>query len=282
MRLGLSEISTVGASFADDVAAYAAAGLDAIGIWEFKLPDDDDANVALLGDAGLAVANCVPAVPSVLQLGIPGMEGPADPDERIEALSASMRRLALYEPESVLFLSGPLGGRTTSDARAIVVEGVRRVAAAAREGGVRVGFEPAHPSQREETAFVNTLADADGLLVEAGVDDVGILFDTYHVWDDPDVLEWVSANAGRVSGVHVGDWPALDRTDRVLPGEGISRTRELVDALRSAGWDGTLDVEIFSTPDAFWGLPVDEAARRARAAAAALAEGRQAVPQTLP
>ena len=62
MRLGLSEISTVGALFADDVAAYAAAGLDAIGIWEFKLPDDDDASVALLHDAGIAVANCVPAV----------------------------------------------------------------------------------------------------------------------------------------------------------------------------------------------------------------------------
>ncbi len=35
-------------------------------------------------------------------------------------------------------------------------------------------------------------------------------------------------------------------------------------------WEGTLDVEIFSTPDGFWALPVDEAARRAYAAVAAL------------
>jgi hypothetical protein len=40
--------------------------------------------------------------------------------------------------------------------------------------------------------------------------------------------------------------------------------------LRTAGWDGYLDVEIFSTPDRFWGLPVEEAARRAHAAARAL------------
>ena len=42
--------------------------------------------------------------------------------------------------------------------------------------------------------------------------------------------------------------------------------RELVETLRGAGWDGWLDVEIFSTPEGFWGLPADEAARRAYAA----------------
>ena len=41
MRLALSEISTVTATFAEDVAAYAAAGFDAIGIWEFKLRSEE-------------------------------------------------------------------------------------------------------------------------------------------------------------------------------------------------------------------------------------------------
>jgi len=35
VRLSLSEMSTPDATFAEDVAAYAAAGFDAIGIWEF-------------------------------------------------------------------------------------------------------------------------------------------------------------------------------------------------------------------------------------------------------
>lgn len=270
MRLGLSEISTVAASFADDVAAYAAAGFDAIGLWEFKLPADDEANMALLREHGLRVANCVPAVPSVLPLAIPGMEGPADPDERIDALCASVRRFAAYEPECVACLAGPLGGRTEDEGRAVLLDGLRRIAATARAAGVRIGFEPIHPTQREEAGFVNSLADADAVLAGADTPDVGILFDTYHVWDDPGVLPWVAANAARVVGVHVCDRPSHDRDDRVLPGEGISRTKELVDALRAAGWDGTLDVEIFSTPDLFWGLPVDEAARRAHAAVAAL------------
>jgi len=270
VKLGLSEISTVGASFAEDVAAYAAAGFDAIGLWEFKLPQDDAANVALLREHGLAVANCVPTVPSLLQLAIPGMEGPAEPEERLEALCASVRRLAAYEPECVACLAGPLGGHSEDEGRALLLEGLRRVAGTARAAGVRIGFEPVHPSQRDAAGFVTSLSDADAVLAEAGAGEVGILLDTYHVWDDPQTLPWIAANPARVAGVHVCDWPARDRTDRVLPGEGISRTRELVDALRAAGWDGTLDVEIFSTPELFWGLPLAEAARRAYTAAQSL------------
>jgi len=109
VKLALSEISTVGASFEEDVAAYAGAGFDGIGIWEFKLPADDRANLALLRAAKLEVANCIPAVPSLLPLRLPGMEGPADLRERIDTLCTSMRRLAAYEPESVLCLTGPMG-----------------------------------------------------------------------------------------------------------------------------------------------------------------------------
>jgi sugar phosphate isomerase/epimerase len=270
MRLALSEISTAGASFAEDVAAYAAAGFEAIGVWEFKLPPDDEANLALLDEHGLAVANCVPTVPALLQLAVPGLEGPASPDERIEAIAASVRRLAAYAPECVLCLSGPSGSRTEEEARAIVADGLRRIAAEARASGVRLGLEPIHPSQRETTSFVNTVADAVTILDDAGLEDVGIMVDTYNLWDDPGAVDWLRAGAARVTGVHVADRPAGNRTDRVLPGEAGSRTRELVEAARAGGWDGSLDVEIFSTPDAFWGLPVDDAARRAHASAAAL------------
>jgi sugar phosphate isomerase/epimerase len=267
VRLALSEISTVNATFAEDVAAYAAAGFDAIGLWEFKLPGDDAANLELLQAHGLAVASCVPAVPSILQLGIPGMEGPPDPEERIDAICASVRRLALYDPECVLCLSGPAGG-DEADARRIVVSGLRRIAVAAHESGVTFGFEPIHASQRDSTAFVNTLDDALALLDEAGLHDVGIMADTFNLRDERP--GWVAANVARITGVHVADPPAGGAPgERVLPApDGPSA--ELAAELRAAGWDGSLDVEIFSTPDGFWSLPVDEAARLAYAAAARL------------
>jgi sugar phosphate isomerase/epimerase len=262
MRLSLSEISTANASFEEDVAAYAAAGFDGIGIWEFKLPADDAANVALLHDAGLGVANCIPAVPSILPLRLPGMEGPPDVRARVDALCASMRRLAAYTPESVLVITGPAHG---PDSQQIVTEGLREIAAAARDAGVRLGLEPIHASQHQTVSFVNSIADAVALLDEAELDDVGIMADTYNLWHEPP--EALRRVAKRITGLHVADEPdEAGRTDRVLPGEGGMHSAELVHALVDAGWNGYLDVEIFSTPDRFWALPVDEAARQAHAA----------------
>jgi sugar phosphate isomerase/epimerase len=266
MKLSLSEISTVNASFAEDVAAYAAAGFDGIGIWEMKLPDDDASNIEQLRTARLGVANCVPAVPSILPLRIPGMEGPSKPRERVDALCASMGRLAAYDPECVLVLTGPA---IDSSSRPVVIAGLHEIAAAASDAGVRLGLEPAHPSQHESVSFVNWISDTLAFLDEAGLPDVGLMADTYNLWrESPGAL---AAIADRVTGLHVADVPLEpDRMDRVLPGEGGIRSAEHVAALRSAGWDGYLDVEIFSTPEGFWALPVDEAARRAFAAVSRL------------
>ena len=265
MRLSLSAISTANATFAEDVEAYAVAGFDAIGLWEFKLPDDDAANIALLREHGLAVSNCVPTVPSFLQLAIPGMEGPADPSQRLDAICASIRRLAAYEPESIVCLSGPLGGRSAAEGRAIVVDGLRRAAGVAAEAGVRLGFEPIHPSQRDTAGFVTSLADALALLDEANADDVGVMADTFNLGREDDEL--LVAASSRVTGLHMADeLPDPMPGVRALPSPG-GRSATLISALRAAGWDGTLDLEIFSTPDDFWSLPVDEAARSAHAAA---------------
>lgn len=275
MKLSLSEISTVGASFAEDVDAYAGAGFDGIGIWEMKLPDDDAGNRARLREAGLGVASCVPTFPSLLPLRLPGMEGPPDPAERVELLCASVRRLASYGPESVLCLTGPAGELDPGEARSLVVTGLREVAAAARDAGVRLGLEPAHPAQHDTVSFVNTVAEALAVLDEAGLPDVGIMADTYNLWHD--APEALAAVHDRVTGLHVADEPAEPgRTDRVLPGEGGHRCAEHVRALATAGWDGYLDVEVFSTPELFWALPADEAARRAHAAVTSLRD--QTVP----
>lgn len=268
MRISLSEISTVNATFEEDVAAYASAGFDGIGIWEFKLPDDDVGNRALIRGAGLEVANCVPSVPSILPLRLPGMEGPPHVEARVDALCASMERLAAYEPESVLVITGPSVG---TDSRELVIDGLRAVASAAARAGIRLGLEPIHPAQHESVSFVNSISEALELLDDAGLDDVGIMVDTYNLGHEPP--EALAAVASRVTGLHVADEPTdPGSADRVLPGEGTNRSAGHVRALSSSGWDGFLDVEVFSTPELFWSLPVDEAARRAHGAASTLAQ----------
>ncbi|HWG56550.1 MAG TPA: sugar phosphate isomerase/epimerase family protein [Gaiellaceae bacterium] len=267
MKLSLSAISTVGASFRDDLRAYSDAGFSGIGIWEMKL-GDDDADVDALRASGLRATNCVPVVPSILPNAV--IEGPTDVEERVEAMCRSVARLALYEPECVLCLTGAAGDRSEEEARRLVVEGLRRVAAAAEAAGVRLGLEPIHASQRDALSLVTSVPEALELLDEAGLPHVGVMLDLYHVWDTPTVEDDLRRHLGRFTGVHVADWHADGRAERALPGSGVSRTRELIAILAEAGFDGWLDVEIFGTPDdpeSFWALSVDEAARRAYEAA---------------
>jgi len=270
-KLSLSEISTVGASFRDDLAAYRAAGFDGIGIWEMKL-GDDDADLEALRASGLRATNCVPLVPSILPNAV--IEGPADVEERIESICRSVERLARYEPECVLVLTGSaeLCVETTQSPqpRDLVVEGLQRIAAAADTAGVRLGLEPIHASQREALSLVSSIPEALDLLDAAGLPQVGIMLDLWHVWDTPAVEDDLRAHVGRFTGVHISDWHADARTERALPGTGVSHTRELLAILADAGWSGTIDVEIFGVPDdpeSFWALPVEEAARRAYEAA---------------
>src|SRR5439155_3928245 len=137
-RFSISEITTVHASYADDLELYAEVGAAGIGIWESKLSADDADNLARLRASGLTATNCVPLVPSILPM--PGMDKPADPEQRVDALRASIRRFAAFVPGCVVCLAGPAGGR--EDARRVVVEGLRRVGTEARAAGVRVGVEP--------------------------------------------------------------------------------------------------------------------------------------------
>ena len=267
MKVSISEISTPGATFAEDLAAYRAAGCDGIGIWEFKL-GDDATDRAALRESGLKATNCIPAVPLILPA--PGFEEPADPETRTEAIEASIRRLAAYEPECVLCLTGPVGvfDDEEDEARGIAVECMRCLADVAEEVGVRFGLEPVHASQRDLYSFLTSDPETLAFLEEVGRPSVGLMFDTYHLWDTPDVHEHVARHADRITGVHVADFrdPPRSSGDRVLPGDVAANLARLIDAFERAGWDGFYDVEIFSDAEldgSLWTLPPDEFARRA-------------------
>ena len=113
---------------------------------------------------------------------------------------------------------------------------------------MRLGLEPVHPSQHDSVSFVNSIADAVALLDEAGLDDVGIMADTYNLWEE--APRGARSDAPRVTGLHVADVAVRARTHR---SRAPRRRRSCAPpssshALVDAGWDGFLDVEIFSTP----------------------------------
>ncbi len=275
-RFSISQISTLGVPFADDVRAYRAAGAEGLGIWELKLPEGGEAEaLERLQESGLASTNAVPLVPSILPLSL--MEGPDDPQERIELLCASLDRLAPFRPDSVVCLTGPAGDLAPERARRVVIEGLRTLAVEARRTGLRIALEPYSRHGGEDWTIANTLAEASDLIDEADVAGaVGLLFDVWHLWDDPGLERDLVEHGPRIAGVHVSDVrePTRSFADRVLPGDGVADVPRVLGLLDRAGWDGFYDLEIFSDnglfghdfPDSLWNLLPGELARRGREA----------------
>jgi sugar phosphate isomerase/epimerase len=240
VRLSISQITTVTQSFAEDLDAYCAAGADGIGIWEMKLVDD---SLERFRANGLEAATAIPAVPSILPL--PLMEGPADPAERVEAIRASIRRLAPFEPSGVLFLTGP------GDDRATIRDGLRAIAEEGRACGIPVALEPVQREFAHFWTIVSSLAEAAELIEEAGAE-VGLMYDSWHLWREP--LEEIERHRDLIRGVHIADWrePTRNTNDRVLPGDGVVEFGPILEALR---WEGLFDLEIFSDselPGSLW------------------------------
>ncbi len=115
-RFAVSEFSTMPLTFEEDLAAYAAGGAEGIGLAEAKLPEGrDDETLAQLRDSGLKATICLPAVLSILPVGLspeplepealavkgtPGLSlflqlpGPLNPVRAFDLFAATAQRLA--------------------------------------------------------------------------------------------------------------------------------------------------------------------------------------------
>jgi sugar phosphate isomerase/epimerase len=267
----ISQISTLPQPFDDDLADYRAAGADGIGLWEIKFPERDDAEtLARVRESGLTVTNCVGAVPSILPL--PLLPGPDGVEERVEAFRGWIHRIAPFEPDCLVLLTGPAGERDPAHARRLVVEALGRLGDEAEGAGVRIALEPYQRIGGEDWTIVSTLAEAAALIDEVGHPALGIIADNWHLWNTPYERELPQV-ADRIVGVHVSDYrePTRGWLDRVLPGDGVGDVPRFLRAVEAAGWKGPYDVEIFSDdgtfgdayPDSLWSVPCADLARSA-------------------
>jgi sugar phosphate isomerase/epimerase len=124
--------------------------------------------------------------------------------------------------------------------------------------------------------MISSLSEAVELLEDVDRPALGIQFDSWHVWNTPQVVEDIERYAERFVGVHIADWGVTTRgwCDRVLPGDGVAGIPHILGALDRAGWNGYYDLEIFSDngtfgnawPDSLWDVPGEELARRGKEA----------------
>jgi sugar phosphate isomerase/epimerase len=258
-RFSVSEITSVHNTFEEDLADYVKAGAEGIGIWEFKLPEGDDANsLAKYSASGLKATTCIAQNFSIFPM---PLNGPADPRERIDTFCTSIRRLAPFEPEVLLIVTGHPGDVGFEQARPVVVDGLRKVARFAAGHGLTIGVEPLHRDVYRQWSMIADIPSTIDLLDEVGEPNVALMLDVYHLWDTPDVVSHIVTHARRIArSVHICDWRRDTRSDydRALPGEGIIDLPALFGALEAGGWDGWVDLEIFSDDGTFTDTPLDD------------------------
>jgi len=164
-------------------------------------------------------------------------------------------------------LPGALSGKPHSIditlARSQVRDGIAASLDHARRVGMPLAIEPLHPMQAADRACVNTLEQALDLCDEldpASTGALGVALDAYHVWWDPKLAAQIQrAGAGRLLAYHICDWllPTRDLlNDRGMPGDGVIELKKLRGLVEAAGYDGAVEIEIFS--EAWWSRPMEE------------------------
>jgi sugar phosphate isomerase/epimerase len=150
----------------------------------------------------------------------------------------------------------PPGSRDLAAARAQVLEGIVALGHHARRVGVRLALEPLHPMYAGDRSCLNTIAQTLAIVQAAEPETsaapvVGVAVDVYHVWWDPELARDITraGAAKRLFAFHVCDWlvPTRDLLlDRGMMGDGVIDIRAIRSAVEDAGYEGLVEVEIFS------------------------------------
>ena len=243
-RLAIHTMTTKPWDLPTAVRKYSSAGIRGVGLWRQWLEGRSlSESRALLDDHGMQTV-------SLVRSGFfPGL----DAKERQTALDDNRRALdeaaAVGAPQVVL-VCGAKPELSLTENRKQITDGIAACIPHAESLGVKLSIEPLHPMYADCRSAVNTIGQCNDMIDQLGESWVGIAADVYHIWWDP-MLETEIHRAGkRIIGFHVCDWltPTNDfLNDRGLMGEGCIDIRGIRKMVESSGFDGPIEVEIFSS-----------------------------------
>jgi sugar phosphate isomerase/epimerase len=236
----MSEITTYRWSFDEDVTHYRAAGIPAIGVWRQKLSDfGEEKGLELLAESGLAVSNLMWAG------GFTGSEGRTFRESVEDAVEAVELAGKLHAGCLVIY-SGGRAGHTHNHAKRLLTEALKELAPLAEQHRVNLALEPMHVGCAAECTFLTNIKDALEVIGKVSHPRVQLAFDTYHIAEEPGLIDWIPELTPRIGIVHLGDRkdPPNHEHNRCRLGEGNLPLGEIIKALAGAGFDGDYDVEL--------------------------------------
>ena len=254
-RLCVHTITTKGWGLEEAVEHYAEAGVSGITIWRQWLEGKDPAKAGeVIRSAGLEIV-------SLCRGGFyPALEEKSR-EESIEDTKWAIEDAAAMGAPLVVLVCGAVPGQSLVESRKQITDGIAATLPLAEALGVKLGIEPLHPMYADDRSAINTLSTANDVCDQLNHPLVGIAFDVYHLWWDPELKVQTQRmlDANRLFAYHVCDWmtPTTDLlNDRGLMGEGCVDLRGIRAMVERNGFNGMIEVEVFS--NRWWDQPTHE------------------------
>jgi sugar phosphate isomerase/epimerase len=231
------------------IDAYTRLGVGGISVWRNVIEPIGSAQAAkMLRDSGLRV-------PALVRGGFFVAADAAGRQAAVEANRRCIEEAHAIGAGMIVLVVGAMPGTPLPDARRQVADGIAAVLPDARAAGVKLAIEPLHPMYAADRSCINRAAEARRVCEQLRDPLVGIAFDVYHTWWDPDLREELrlAGRQGTLFGFHVCDWRVNTRdmlNDRGLMGDGCIDIPTLRGWAEEAGFTGMNEVEVFS--DEYW------------------------------
>lgn len=239
-RLSMNEMTTYRWPFEVDVVRYLEAGIRAIGVWRQKLADYGEAEgIALLAERGMSVSNLLWAG------GFTGSDGRTYRDS-LEDAEDAVRLAAAMQAGCLVVYPGGRNGHTYNHCRRLVRGALAALMPLASDLDVTLAVEPMHRGCASEWTFLTDLGEALDLMDGLANPHLQLVFDTYHLGRDLDILRRIPEIVDRIAVVHLGDSRSepVGEQNRCRLGQGNVPLGAIVDSLLGAGYDGDFDVEL--------------------------------------
>lgn len=251
MKPCLAQVSTLDASFADDVADYAAGKCSAIEIWLGKLDQYLQKHSVDDVRALLAEHNVTAPVAS-FQGGLLTSHGEARQVhwEAFERHLARCRELSIGTLVVAADINPPL---TQQDLDRVQVS-LTQAAQAAGRIGMRLALE-----FQARAAFINNLQTAAAIVAEVGSPHLGICLDAFHYYVGPSKSEDLGyLSPENLFHVQLCDLSGVAREfatdgERILPGDGDIPMAALLARLTEIEYHGHVSIELMNPQ--IWRIP---------------------------
>lgn len=244
-RLCIHTITTKPWSIEEAAKQYAGGSVKGITVWRDALNGRNIRQTGeMLRDHGL----------SIVSLCRGGFFPNRDATKREAALDDNRRAIEeahQLATDKIVLVCGADPAQPLEDSRKQIFDGISAILPEAKAAGVKLAIEPLHPMYADTRSAINTISQANDMAEAINSPYVGVAVDVYHLWWDP-TLEKEIARCGKNSHLlafHICDWksPTTDLlNDRGLMGEGCIPVRKIRSWVEAAGFNGFIEVEIFS------------------------------------